>query len=70
MFKGIAPLSQFPAYITPAFSGIPNTGGKIKAKKNKKTKKKYFPIVSLILPTVLHTEPTRTFQLQRHCFTH
>ena len=43
-------------YITPAFSGIPNKWDKIKAKK--KNKNRNFPMVSLILPTVLQTDPT------------
>ena len=37
--------------VTPAFSGIPNKGDKMEAKKNKKNKTKNFPMVSLILQT-------------------
>ena len=46
-------------YITPTFSGIPNKEDKVKAKKKKQNNKsKTFPMVSLILPADLQTDPT------------
>ena len=40
----MGPTSGWKCYITPAFSGIPNKGDKVKAKKkSKKTKTKIFP---------------------------
>ena len=66
------PTSGRKCYVTPAFSGIPNKGDKIKAqKKNKKNLNKNFSMVSLFQPCRLPSlgfEPM-SFQLQRHCFT-
>ena len=60
------PTSGQKCYITPAFSGIPNKEDKVKAQKQK-SKKNKTKISRRLTPVGF--EP-KTFQLQRHCFTH
>ena len=60
---------------SPCFLGDPQQRGQNQStKKKQKNQNKKFPMVSLILPRVLQTAPTgvrtKTFRLQRHCFTH
>ena len=52
------PTSGRKCYITSAFSGIPNKGDKVKAKKRQKNKNKNCPMMPVILPTALQITPT------------